>query len=638
MAWLIALAVLLACRVQAAAEVHTAQAIVQRASVEMRTDPEASRRGAEQALAMLKLHPDADIEIRARLILCDYQSERDTAAAEEQIRMIGGLMFQSRRPGLRAGMFDCQGQIAETAGNNDVALEHYEKAVALAREADDQEMLAQTLFSRGYLMGLRGMYAAGLADLRRAQVLYEQLNLPQHALTALNGIAILYNRMGDYEQAQHMYSLALKAQRDSKLLREQAVTLHNLGRAQENLKRWEDARKSFAESLAVSRQLEYVRGQAYALRGLAAVENGLSNPKAALDILQRAEGLQRETPDARLQAQIQLARGIALHQLGRLPESVASLQEALGVFSQAASLGELQTTYTELARANAARGDWRSAFGFLEQAGDVTERKYLNQIDQRFATLKIEFDTAAKEKENALLLRENQANAKALAQERRVRALQAVVIGLVVVLAAVLMAVALQQRRISVRMRSLAMTDELTGVPNRRAVLRRLDQTLTEGHAACSFLIIDIDHFKSINDQYGHAEGDTALKLVAATLRDSVRSPGFIGRLGGEEFVAVLPGTSGADAAEAAEALRRQVMAIDSLSWIGERRITVSIGVTSRSDTVNTAQAMLHWADQALYEAKRSGRNCFKVQPPLVHPREQSPEVSADAATQAGFA
>lgn len=618
---------------------HPAQAIVDGASVAMRIDPEAGRRDVEQALEILKRRPDADLEIRARLILCDYQSERDTAAAEEQIRLIGGLMFQSRRPGLRAGMSDCQGQIAETAGSNDKALEHYERAVVVATESKDQEMLAGALFSRGYLLGLQGRYAAALADLRQAQGLYEHLHLPQHAMTALNGIAIMYNRMGDYEQARHIYALALKVQRDGRLVREEAVTLHNLGRAQENLNQWQGARDSFQASLELSRQLNYTRGEAYALRGLAAVENGLSNPKTALEILQRAEEVQKQTPDARLEAQINLARGIALHQLRRLPESVAALEDALQVFRQAESLSELRTTYAELARTYSEIGNWRAAFGYLDKASEVSEQRYLNQIDQRFATLKIEFDTVAKEKENALLLRENQANEKALAQQQRARNLQALVIVLVVVLAAVLLVLALHQRRMSLRMRSLAMTDELTGVPNRRAVLGHLEEVLRHGGAPCSMLIIDIDHFKSINDEHGHPEGDAALKVVAAAVRDAITAPGFVGRLGGEEFVAVLPATAHYDACDTAEIIRTRVMAIESLGWLGERRITVSIGVTTATSGNSSAQDMLHWADAALYEAKRAGRNCFKVQPPPVSADSKESTTPVETpATQVGFA
>lgn len=601
----------------AAADKNPALAIVERAGVAVRTDPEASRRGAEEALELLKRQPDADLEIRARLILCDYQSERDTAAAEQQIALIGAKLWQARRAGLRAGMLDCQGQIAETAGDNTKAGELYEQAVNIASQANDDEMLAGSLFSRGYLLGLQGQYAAGLADLKRAQGLYEQLKLPHHALTALNGIAILYNRMGDYEQARHMYSQAVKAQRDGRMLRELGVTLHNLGRAHENLKQWEDSRKAFQESLEISRQLDYPRAQAYALRGLAAVENGSGNPKTALEILERAQAMQRETPDARLEAQINLARGIALHQLRQLPESVASLEDALQVFRQAASLSELQSTYNELAAAHSEMGNWRAGYGFLDKARETAERQFRNQIDQRFATLKVEFDTVAKEKENALLTRENEANEKALVQERRARSLQAAVIVLTVILAVLLSALALHQRRTTLRMRSLAMTDDLTGVPNRRAVLARLEPLVAQaGKTPCSMLIIDIDHFKSINDQHGHAEGDKALKLVAAQLRAAVSEPAFVGRLGGEEFVAVLPDTGVHDASAIAESIREQVMGIDTRRWLGERKITVSIGVTTSAVAEDTSSAMLQRADSALYEAKRSGRNCVKQQLP----------------------
>ena len=136
----------------------------------------------------------------------------------------------------------------------------------------------------------------------------------------------------------------------------------------------------------------------------------------------------------------------------------------------------------------------------------------------------MEFDTAAKEKENALLLRENDANEMALMQGRRARQLQAIAIALTVVLAGMLATLALHQRRTTLRMRTLAMTDELTGVPNRRDVLRRLEELLQRpDEPECAVLIIDIDHFKSINDHHGHPMGDEVLKFIARELRTAVR-------------------------------------------------------------------------------------------------------------------
>lgn len=600
-----------------AAEPHPAQSYIDRAEAAVRSNPEVSVRDARAALKLLAQQPNADLQIRARLLLCDHLSERDRPAAEAEVAQARSLLPQATRRGLEAGVLGCEGTIVETAGDNARARHLYEQAVAVATRADDSEMLAAALFSRGYLLGLQGQYATGLADLKRAQSLYEGLDLPDHALTALNGVAILYNRMGDYTQARYIYGRALKAQRDAGMYREQSVTLHNLGRAHENLLEWGAAHAAFQESYNISHQLNYARGEAYALRGLAAVKNAKGDPEGALQILDQATALQKQTPDARLDAQILLARGIALHKLKQLPASVAALEEALEVFRQADSLNELRATYGELAAVLADMGEWREGYGHLANAQQTSERMFRNQVDQRFATLKVEFDTAAKEKENALLMRENTANQQALAQGQRARNLQGAVIVLTVVLALSLATLAVHQWRSRRRMHVLAMTDELTGVPNRRAVLSRLAPLLARPNPpTCAMLIIDIDHFKSINDQHGHAEGDEALKLVAAVLRHDVHEPAFIGRLGGEEFVVAIPGADFDRAHRMAERFREAVLAIDTRRWLVDQRITVSIGLTLSRASGDTPSAMLQRADAALYEAKRSGRNCVKAQLP----------------------
>lgn len=600
----------------AAADEHAALEHIEAAAVAARTDPEASRRDAERALALLEHAPDADLEIRARLLLCDYYSERDRAAAEREVAAATALLARAARRGLHAGVLACQGEMLETAGENARARTLYEQAVAVAAAAKDQEMLALALFQRGFLLGLLGDYAAGLSDLRRAQELYQAVGMPHHALTALNGIATLYNRMGDYAQAREIYSRALRAQIAAGMRREQAVTQHNLARALERLGEWEAARQAFAGSLEVSRGLGYPRGEAYALRGLAAVANANGDHRGALEILARAAALQRQTPDERLRGQISLARGIALHRLGRLGESIAALEEAHRVFREGDSLHELEAVSGELAAVHAVLGNWRAAYEWQSEAKQAAGRLLRNQLDQRFTALKIEFDTATKEKENAQLARENAASARALAQARSVRQLQAAVIALTVLLAALLAWLALQQRRSRQRMQKLAMTDELTGVPNRRAVLGQLESLLTApGAPACSILIIDVDHFKSINDTLGHAAGDEVLKVVAQVVDGAVRPPASFGRLGGEEFLIVLPNASLEAARQTAESFRERIRSIDTSAWFADgRRITASIGVTSSIAAIDSPSGMLQRADAALYAAKRAGRNCVRTE------------------------
>jgi diguanylate cyclase (GGDEF)-like protein len=596
--------------------VNPAEKLIEQGTLAMRMDPDASKRDADEALEALKSHPDADLEIRARLLLCDYQSERDTAAAQREIAAATALLPQAKRQGLRAGILECEGESLENSGDNVKAMAQYTEAVSVATGEHDDEMLAQSLYSRGALLGVNGDYANGLIELRRADALFEKLQKPLHALTTLNSIATLYNRMGDFVQARHIYTRTLGAQREAGLQREQVVTLYNLGRTNENLHDWDGARKAFAESLEVGRKINYQLGEAYAMRGLAAVANALGDPEGALDTLKNAELLQKQLPEARLRAQIQLARGIALHKLGRLPESITALETALVVFRQAEALNELHQVYSELAAVYAETGNWRDAYARQVDAKTTSDKLLRNQLDQGFATLKVEFDTATQDKENAALKRQNEANERALAQARSVRRLQATVIILAISLVVVLTVLAVFQHRSTLRMHVLAMTDELTGVPNRRAVLGRLDPLLRRGDAGpCSILIVDIDYFKAINDQLGHSTGDEVLKVVAATVRSAVSEPAFFGRLGGEEFLIVLPGTRLGEARTVAQSFCDRIEAIDTSRWFDDRRrITCSIGVAVSVPGRDTPSTMLQRADAALYSAKRGGRNCVRTE------------------------
>jgi diguanylate cyclase (GGDEF)-like protein len=592
------------------------EALIEQGTFAMRTAPDDSKRAADQALELLKQSPDPDLEIRARLLVCDYQSERDTAAAKREIAAATALLPRAKRQGLRAGILDCEGDSLENSGDNTKAMAQYTEAVSVAASAHDDEMLALSLYARGYLLGVMGDYATALIELRRADALFEKLKKPLHALTTLSSIATLYNRMGDYVQARHIYTRALAAQRQAGLQREEVVTLHNLGRVNENLRDWDAARSAFNECLEISRTIDYARGEAYAMRGLAAVANATGDPQGALDILANAEALQKQVSDARLRAQIQLARGVALHKLQRLPESTTALESALADFRQADSLSELNQVYAELAAVYAETGDWHDAYARQVDAKNTSDKLLRNQLDQGFATLKVEFDTATQEKENAALKRQNDANERALAQARNVRRLQAIVLILTISLVLLLTLLAVFQHRSTLRMRLLAMTDELTSVPNRRAILGHLDAQLRRVEAElCSILIIDIDFFKAINDQLGHSTGDEVLKVVASTVRSAVSEPAFFGRLGGEEFLIVLPGSGLEQASLMGEALCSRIRAIDTSCWFSDRRrITCSVGVAVGAPGRDTPSSMLQRADAALYSAKRSGRNCVRTE------------------------
>ncbi len=156
----------------------------------------------------------------------------------------------------------------------------------------------------------------------------------------------------------------------------------------------------------------------------------------------------------------------------------------------------------------------------------------------------------------------------------------------------------------------LSRHDELTGLYNRRALAQALDQELARARRfgnPLSLMLVDVDHFKGINDGHGHAMGDEVLRRLAAALGRRARSIDVLGRWGGEEFIVVMPQTTLDGALVLAEAARRCVAALQIPGL--DRRLTISCGVASLDDSLDDAAALTAAADQALYEAKRSGRN-----------------------------
>lgn len=164
-------------------------------------------------------------------------------------------------------------------------------------------------------------------------------------------------------------------------------------------------------------------------------------------------------------------------------------------------------------------------------------------------------------------------------------------------------------------LQTLSQTDELTGLLNRRAFIERAEKALQlQQHAGqdLALLMLDIDHFKNINDQFGHDAGDQVLRQLGQMLRQSGRQTDSIARFGGEEFILLLPDTDRQAAISLAERLRTQVQSIR----IGGHRLTISLGISS----LNAGQAasfawLFKQADLALYQAKHAGRDQVVAQP-----------------------
>jgi two-component system, cell cycle response regulator len=172
----------------------------------------------------------------------------------------------------------------------------------------------------------------------------------------------------------------------------------------------------------------------------------------------------------------------------------------------------------------------------------------------------------------------------------------------------------LELKRTNQKLEHLATTDQLTGCGNRRQFVERIEIEISRSsrdNPTFSLLSLDIDHFKAINDTYGHLVGDEVLRGFAQTCREVVRPYDYVARVGGEEFMILLPETELKEAYEIGERLRWVVANGEFRTKDGPLKdITISIGATEFGRDGDTLEKFLRTADERLYRAKDRGRNC----------------------------
>jgi len=292
------------------------------------------------------------------------------------------------------------------------------------------------------------------------------------------------------------------------------------------------------------------------------------------------------------------------------------------------------------------RGDFKIALGYYRHYADA-EKGYLNEVKTRELAYQIvRAENQQKNQQIQLLNRQN----NLLQLQQRVEQQKAANSRMVMLFFAIFtLLVALwgyKTRRLHASLRRMAETDALTGICNRHHFTVLAEQTLAQcarngSHVA--LIMLDLDHFKSINDNYGHVTGDWVLKQVAKVGQELCRPVDHFGRLGGEEFAILLNGCDLKAATRVAEDFRVRIGGIQSADSGFNFRITASFGVTCSMMAAYDLDKLLSQADQVLYRAKREGRDRvvafahelpMELRGPLPHP---GPERKGDAVASAAL-
>jgi diguanylate cyclase (GGDEF)-like protein len=495
----------------------------------------------------------------------------------------------------------------EDAGRLDDAARDYAAGRDLAERAGDRALTAELLVHLGYIRYYRGETNGALLDLRRAYDLATAARDERVKRSALENIAHVYAdaRVAQYDRAIEYYLQLLPQYEAARSGNDVADTLFNVASTYDAKGDPIAALEWYRRALAAEEKLRRRDEVAYVQRSIGMTLTKLDRFAEALPLFDSAVRLFRETKGVDREMQVRQSRGIALRKVGRIGEAIADLEATRRYYAAQNNTRFLEKSVDELALAYAAAGRWQEAFrARTEQA--ALQRQLAEKLrEDHTSRLRVQFDAEKKEQENRALVREN-------ASAARIRRLQTIILILGAAIIVVLIYLAIRLVRDSRRMRVMAMTDELTRLPNRRHLLALAEEELARARAdgePLSLIAFDIDHFKRVNDTWGHAAGDVVLQRVAHACRNALRPGDRVGRTGGEEFTALLPSTRGRDAFAIAERLRAAVESTDCTDIDPSLRVTISLGVAERNESEDTVARIAARADEMLYRAKESGRN-----------------------------
>jgi diguanylate cyclase (GGDEF)-like protein len=589
-----------------AAQDNTASALIARADSVDETDARAALDLVKRALKQLDTD-DVALRLAAMRIRCWTAAEAEPDSLQAYAASGVAAAEVAKDDLATAQLRVCRGYARESGGDEPGAFEDYDAAATVGRRLGDRDLLAEALVLRGEVEYSRGDFTSAVRDLNESYQLFQALGRADKVRYALNAMANLYadSRMGQYDRALEYYRQLLAAHQAAGRDRGVATAYFNIGSTLEQMKRLDEALVEYRRGLAIDTKRADADEIAADRRAVGVVLYKLGRPADALRELEQSLAHYVRTKDTAGMARVRLNRGIALRMLKRTNEAIADLEFAFAHFRESGNKRYLEKIHEERGIAYAAAGRWSEAYDARVDQLAAQKALEAEAREEQSARLRMQFQSEKKERENLALARENAATA-------RVRRLQVAVIALAGIIIVALAGFIGRQMLASRRLRTLAMVDELTQVANRRAIMQLAEDRLRAakgGGPGFALLALDVDHFKHINDTFGHEAGDRVLRAVADALRLALRPGDHVGRTGGEEFVVILPGASVSAAREVAERLRAAVANCDFSETNPALSVTISVGAAVWTTADRSVGDLHRRADASLYDVKRAGRN-----------------------------
>jgi diguanylate cyclase (GGDEF)-like protein len=506
----------------------------------------------------------------------------------------------------------CRGGYLESLKTPRDALADFERGIDLARAAGEDAMLASGLQARGGMYSLLGIYGKALADLLEARRLFTEQELDEAASQILQDIGITYRRLGYPDKAREYLNQAIAHEKRVGDTESLYISALQLGYADQETGQYESALATQQRALELATTTGDRASIAAVNLAIASVLTDLHRyAEAQSELRKAAEGF-AAVGDRADTGMLAYERGRALAGMKEPRKALAEFATAEKEFNASGNRRYQEILYRAQAKSFEDSNQPAAALTAYKNylaAHDAVAKERANQQAQM---LREQFDTDRAKMENLRLKNEQAAKDRQVEALQGVRRWQQVAMGLLAILIGLLSLLAIRQLARLRNWKRMASVDTLTGVANLRGVQHFANAALRRAHAQnepLTVLAIDIDEFKRINDVHGHPTGDRVLREVAHACADALRDGDLLGRIGGEEFLAILPGTLVDHAVDVAERLRRRVETLEIADLPGRVRATISIGVAEMLPHDRDVTALVERADAALYRAKAWGRN-----------------------------
>ncbi|PCH97096.1 MAG: hypothetical protein COB83_03345 [Gammaproteobacteria bacterium] len=529
-----------------------------------------------------------------------------------------------------------RGLILQRQGRYQLAQKNLKKAKQLARKNEFTYLAVRAKQELAYTRSLTEVYELSLTELQQAYVEAFALN-DEFLIAKINEVyGAIYGYMHDYAKSIDYYQKALTSYQKLGYPALEVEAIYGLAATYRYWSKYELAIKYYQQyQKAIEFSPNNINGKFYASYGIAMSEAEQGNCQQALVTLERAinlEGLldyKAELYKRKAQCLIKENKLTAAEQsLAKADDIFIAFPELIGTRWQI----EVIKIRAELAQA---QGNSDQAYQLLKEFNDSQLQLLKKNSSDRLLRVRSALEVERQNVEISLLQQRAKVQKLKFEQQKHKNSMQVYIISFVVMLIFLILFFVYFQWRNNKKLVLLSVRDPLSDSFNRRYVFNFLNKLISSNTAeknTVSIMVIDIDDFKQVNDSYGHPFGDTVIREVAKIGTEIMRSEDVIGRVGGEEFLCVLPRIDAVQCLHIAQRFVNKVNACEFLASDADDNnqrvnVTVSIGIATTSANTYSSSDLYVQADKALYHAKYNGKNrAIQYQDSMSHSTQHEPD------------